>query len=45
MLAFLPVLDFSMLVAAAGDRWIAWLPVFAGLVLLALGMQRRFAAT
>jgi len=45
LLAFLPVLDGAMLVAAAGDRWLVWLPLFAGLSLLALGMQRRFAAT
>ncbi len=45
LLAFLPVLDAAMLVAAGGGRWLAWLPLFAGLSLLALRMQRRFAAT
>lgn len=45
LLAFLPVLDAAMLVAAGGGRWLGWLPVFAGLSLLALRMQRRFAAT
>jgi len=45
LLAFLPVLDAAMLVAAGGGRWLAWLPLFAGLALLALRMQRRFAAT
>lgn len=45
LLAFLPVLDAAMLVAAGGTRWLAWLPLFAALSLLALRMQRRFAAT
>jgi len=43
MLAFLPVLDLGIVVASGGSWW--WALVFGGLSVMALGMQRRFAAT
>jgi hypothetical protein len=43
MLAFLPALDLGIVVASGGNWW--WAGVFGVLSVVALGMQRRFAAT
>jgi hypothetical protein len=43
MLAFLPVLDLGVVVASGGS-W-GFSGVFGVLSVVALGMQRRFAAT